>query len=524
MTKRRCGLEWQQVIDEIRHRHHIAEQMGGPEAVAQQHAQGKLTARERIAALADTGSFQEIGGLAGSATYDDDKLVAFMPSPSVIGVCTVNGRKVAIGAGDCTANGEVFGTNIGYKMGHSQKLALEWHLPYIRLLDAPEGSVLEIDRVPCTYIPDNDTVDEALRLLGQVPVVSAIMGPVTGLPVIEASLSHFSVIVKDTGRIFLGSSPQIKSISSCGSDKEEIGSAKTATTHGVIDNMAENEEDAFTKIRQFLSYLPQNAWEMPPRIEPDDDPNRRDDELLSVIPEDKKKLYNPYGVLKHVLDHDSLFELFPHYGRSSITALARVNGYPVGVMIKNPMSSSVGSLDSAAGAKVIRFLQLCDTFHLPVVYFVDEPGFTVGLDAQKEAIVRAGARVVLTGDQIKVPWISFITRQLYGVAGCLFFRYSGMYRQYGWATANWGGMHVEGGAMAAYRRDIENAPDPEAKRRETENRLKVLSSIFRTAEAFEVEDIIDPRDTRPLLCDFIESAQAVLRTQLGPGTGPIYLP
>ena len=498
--------------------------MGGIEAVKQQHALGKLTVRERIAALADPASFQEIGGFAGRATYDGDELLSFEPSPTVVGLCSLNGRKVAIGAGDPTSTGEVAGTNTVYKMGHAQRLALQWRIPYIRILDSPKGSVLEFERTGRTYLAYEDTTDEALRLLGEVPVVTAVMGPVSGLSAVEACLCHFSVMVEGTGRVCLGQTEDVQAVTGHEINHEELGSAKVHAKNGVIHNVVENEEGALDDIRQFLSYMPNNVWEMPPRAEPTDDPNRRDEALMSIIPEARNRLYDPFRILKHVLDHDSVFEITPHFGTSSVTALARVNGYPVGVMLKNPMSSTVGGMDVAAGEKVIRFIQLCNTFHLPIVYFVDEPGFMVGLEPQEEGIVRAGAQVTLTAMQTKVPWVSFIVRQLYGVAGCLAFPRGVMSKNYGWATANWGGMHVEGGTSAAYRRVIESAPDPEAKRKEIEENLRVLSSTFRTAEAFEVEDIIDPRDTRPLLCDFVEAAQKVLKTQLGPGTGPGYMP
>ena len=276
-------------------------------------------------------------------------------------------------------------------------------------------------------------------------------------------------------------------------------------------------------IRRFLSYLPSNVWEMPPHIEPTDDPNRRDEELLSAIPRERNRTYDAYAILKHVLDRDSIFEITPHYGRSRITALARVNGYPVGAMINNPRQLG-GSMDVAAGQKVIRFLQLCDTFHLPMVYLADEPGFMVGLEAQKQGIVRAGAKMVCATYQTRMPWITFVIRQLYGVAGQCHDRPGGMFKRVAWPSVNWGSMHIEGGATAAYRREIEAAPDSEAKREEIERRLKAIASPFRTAEAFNIEDIIDPRDTRPILCDFIEMAQEVLKTQLGPTNGPSYQP
>jgi acetyl-CoA carboxylase carboxyltransferase component len=276
-------------------------------------------------------------------------------------------------------------------------------------------------------------------------------------------------------------------------------------------------------IRRFLSYLPSNVWEVPPRIEPADDRNRRDEELLSIIPREKRKPYDAHAVLSHVVDRDSFFEMGPLYGRARIIGLARVNGYPVGVMINNPKFQG-GTMDLAAGLKVVRFLNLCDTFHLPLVYLADEPGFMVGLEAQKQGIVRAGARLVHVTGRTRMPWITIVIRQLYGVAGQLNLRPSGMYRRYAWPSGNWGSMHIQGGTYAAYRREIDSAPDPEAKLAEIEARLQRLASPFRTAETFSIEDIIDPRETRPVLADFVEMAQGVLKTQLGPTMVPAYEP
>jgi acetyl-CoA carboxylase carboxyltransferase component len=306
--------------------------------------------------------------------------------------------------------------------------------------------------------------------------------------------------------------------------REELGNDTVQVdTSGAINNAAESEQEAFQIIRRFLSYMPGNVWELPPRSEPADHPERRDEELLSIIPRERRRIYEPHEILRRVLDRDSFFEIAPAYGRSRITALARVHGHPVGAMIDDPRFLG-GAMDVAAGEKMIRFAQMCDLFHLPVVYFADQPGFMIGLESEKRGIVRAGARTVAAVCSSRAPWITFVVRQLYGVAGGLHLRTSGMYRRYAWPSARWGSMHIEGGAVAAYRREIESAPDPDAKLQEIEQRLEALASPFRSADAFAVEEIIDPRDTRPLLVEFVEEAQSILNTQLGPSTGLAYWP
>ena len=513
-------MVWQPEIDELNRRRELAREMGGEAGIARQRKRGKLTVRERIEAICDPGSFQEIGGLAGSATYEGDKLVAFTPANTVIGTSRLDGRRVVLNAGDFTVRGGAADAAVGNKGGYAQRMACEWRLPYVRLLDAAGGSVRTFEQIGRTYIPVSSSTPGIERLLCTVPVVSAVLGSVAGLPAVEACLSHFSLMVKDISQVFPGGPPVVKAALGYDITKEELGDERSQIYEaGVIDNLADSEADAFRMIRRFLSYLPANVWQLPPRGGVPGDPQRREEALLSAIPRQKRRPYDPYAILGYVLDRDSLFEIAPLYGRSRITALARVNGYPVGVMAHNPQFLG-SSMDMAAGQKVIRFLQLCDTFHLPMVYFADEPGFMVGLEAQKQGILRGGAKMICTTYRTRMPWISIVIRQLYGVAGQCHDRPGGMFKRVAWPSAHWGSMHIEGGATAAYRREIEAAPDPEAARRDIEARLQAIASPFRTAEAFNIEDIIDPRETRPLLCDFVETAQDVLRTQLGPSAVP----
>jgi len=518
-------MVWQPEIDELKKREKLAEQMGGPEGVQRQHERGKLTVRERIVKLADTGSFQEIGKLAGAATYEGEKLTAFRPANSVMGMCTIDSRKVILTAGDFTVRGGAADAAVGNKGAFGLRMALNYKLPFIRLLDATGGSVRTFEQIGRTYIPDaNEYCAVNGKLLGVAPVVSVVLGSVAGLPAVEACLAHWNVMVKGISQVFPGGPPVVKAALGYDVTKEELGDERTQVYEsGVIDNLANNEQEAFEMIRKFLSYLPTNVHEMPPRGPVNDNPDRREEKLLSVIPRDGKKGYSPHQIIKMVLDKDSFFEIAPFYGRSRVTGFGRVNGYPVGVMANNPMFLG-GSMDGASGSKAIRLMQLCDTFHLPMVYFADEPGFMVGVAAQKTGILRAGARVVLATCATRMPWITFMIRQLYGVAGQNHNRPGGMFRRIAWPSANWGSMHIQGGAQAAYRREIESAPDPAAKRQEIERRLQAIASPFRTAEAFNCEEIIDPRDTRPILSDFVQMAQGEIRLQLGPTHGPSFWP
>ncbi len=512
---------WDPEVAELEQRRTLAHGMGGPDGIARQHGQGKLTVRERIDQLADAGSFREFMGLMGHATYDGTNLTAFTPKAAVEGFCRIDGRKVVVTGGDFTVRGGSGGGShggLGMEMAANRR-ALEWRVPYIRLLDAAGGSVRSFEEMGRTYLPDgNSFTIPDVRLLREVPVVSAVLGSVAGLPAVNACIAHFNVMVKGTSQLFPGGPPVVKAALGYDVTKEELGGHEMHTQlSGVIDNLAETEAEALGMVRRFLGYLPSNVWEMPPRGPQTDPADRRDEALLRVVPRDRRRAYDGHKVIDAVCDAGSFFEIAPRYGRARITGLARINGYPAGVMANNPMFG--GSTDVAAGEKIVRLIQLCDTFHIPIISFADEPGFMVGIDSEKRGIERAGARLVIAVCDSQVPWATVVVGQLYGVAGQCHHRPTGMFQRYAWPSANWGSMHIQGGASAAYRREIESAPDPEAKRVEIEARLQAIASPFRTAEATG-QDIIDPRDTRPLLCEFMEEAQPILRAQLGPTAVP----
>ena len=517
-------MSWEKEVSEIEQRRKLALKMGGEEGIRRQHERGKLTVRERIDSLADAGSFTQFMSMMGSAVYEGNDLAQFTPRGAVEGFCRLDGRKVVLSGGDFTVRGGSGGTggDLGMELA-SNRRAQEWRIPYVRLLDSSGGSVRSFEDIGRTYLPDVNVWSAIdTQLLSEVPVVSAVMGSVAGLPAINACMAHFNLMVKDTSQLFPGGPPVVKASLGYDITKEELGGDKIHTRiSGVIDNLAQDEDDAFSQIKQFLSYLPTNVWEAPPRTEADDDPTRSDSTLLSAIPRDRRKPYKIHKIIQAVFDRASFFEIAPDFGRSRVTGLARLNGFPVGVMANNPMHKG-GSTDVAGGTKVMRLIQLCDTFHLPIVSLADEPGFMVGLESEKQGIERAGASLVAMACSSQMPWATVVLGKLYGVAGQCQHRPSGMFQRFAWPSANWGSMHIAGGAAAAYRREIESADNPEAKRKEIEERLQALASPFRTAEATG-QDIIDPRETRARLCEFAEDAQRIINGQLGKTTAR-YLP
>jgi acetyl-CoA carboxylase carboxyltransferase component len=299
--------------------------------------------------------------------------------------------------------------------------------------------------------------------------------------------------------------------------KEDLGGAVIHYHNGVVDNLAENEDDAFRQIRQFLSYLPQNAWQQPHRAEPADDPGRREEALLSIIPRNRRRPYKVRDVLDAVLDRGSFFEIGGGWGRSVVTGFARLDGYPVGVISNDPYEYG-GGLTADGSEKMARFVDLCDTFHVPAVNFLDQPGFVIGTAGEKAATIRKGARAMTAVFQASVPWVTIIMRRAFGVAGAAHANTGRLNLRYAWPSGDWGSLPLEGGIEAAYKRDLANSTDPDALRAELEARFNAVRSPFRTAEAFGIEHIIDPRDTRPILCEWVELAYEIESTRPGPRT------
>ena len=513
-------------VAELRRRREMALEMGGPDSVAFHHGRGKLTVRERLDLLVDKGSLHEFGGLAGQASYDEDnELAHFTPKGEVNAFARLDGRKVVISGGDFTVRGGSASTGhggLGEELRASER-ALEWQIPFIRLLDAAGGSVRGFEAIGRTYLPDGNSFTASdVALLNSVPVVSAVMGSVAGLPAVNACMAHWNVMVADTAQLFPGGPPVVKAALGYDITKEDLGGPHIHTqVSGVVDNLAVDEADALAQIKRFLSYLPSSVNEMAPRGECHDPIDRLEPELRHLVPDNPRRIHDARRLMELVLDEGSFFEIAPDYGRSRITGLARMDGYPIGVMANDPKFHG-GSTDVAGGSKVMRLMQLCDTFHLPLISFADEPGFHVGLESEKQGIERAGARMVAMTCMSRMPWLTMVIRRLYGVAGQVQHRPTGMFRRYAWPSARWGSMHIAGGTSAAYRREINDADDPAAKQQEIEDRLNALASPFRTAEATG-QDLIDPAETRPLICDFVADAQRVLATQMGPA--PLrYLP
>jgi acetyl-CoA carboxylase carboxyltransferase component len=512
-------VSWKPELEEIARREALAREMGGAERVARARAAGRLTVRERIERLLDPGSFHETGILAGRGEYDaQGRLTAFTPSNFVCGRGRIGGRPVVVGGDDFTVRGGAADGAIGNKMGWAEKAARDLRLPLVRLVDGTGGggSVRTNATLRRSYVPFIPDWDVSVELLSTVPVVAAALGPVAGLGAARVAASHFSVMVRETSQVFVAGPPVVRRALGREVGKNELGGAHIhARGSGAVDNEAASEDEALAQMRRFLSYLPSSVWEPPPRAPAADDPDRREEELLSLVPRERRKPHDVRRLLELVLDRGSAFEIGRGYGRPVLTALARLDGIAVGVLANDPRQRG-GAVDADGAEKTARFVDLCDTFHLPVVNFVDNPGFEIGVEAEKRGTIRRGVRALFAVYQARVPWCSVLVRRCFGVAGAGHGRHHELNLRYAWPSAEWGSLPIEGGVEAAYRRQIEAAPDPDALRAELEAKLASLRSPLLTAEAFGVEEIIDPRDTRPLLVEWARRAWTLLPASLGP--------
>lgn len=345
--------------------------------------------------------------------------------------------------------------------------------------------------------------------LGTVPVVALALGSVAGLGAARAVTAHYALMVREISQMFVAGPPLVARVAAAVT-KEELGGADIHARSGAVDDVVESVEAAFAATRRFLSYLPASVHELPPRGPRLDDPNRREEFLIAAVPRDRRKVYKMREILAATLDRDSFFEIGRAWGRSAIAGLARLDGWPVAVLASDPYHYG-GAWTAEASHKIVRFVDLAETFHLPVVHFVDIPGFVIGVEAEKAGTIRHGARALAAVYQASVPWCTILVRKAFGVAGAAHQNHARLRYRYAWPSGDWGSLPLEGGIEAAYRADLAASDNPKALLAEIEERLNRVRSPFRTAEAFLVEEIVDPRDTRPLLCEFANLA-APLRT------------
>lgn len=508
-------LSWEAELEELRRREALAEQMGGEEKVARQHGRGKMDARARLAALCDDGTFREIGKIAGKGSYDEDgNLEAVLPAPFLFGKAQINGRPVVATADDFTIRGGAADAGISRKMVQAEKMALELKLPIIRMIDGTGGggSVKTLEQIGATYIPAVPGWGDVVTNLDTVPVVALALGPTAGLGAARVVASHYSVMVKGLSQIFAagpavvdGLGEGYKGSADHQQAKEDLGGSAIHTRNGVVDDEVASEAEAFARARHFLAFMPEHVGQLARRSNCTDPVHRREEALLDLVPRDPKAVYSMRRCMEMVFDQGTVFEIGRMWGRACITALARLDGWPVAVLASDP-SYLGGSWDAKSSEKVERFVKLADQFRLPIVHLVDNPGFMIGREAEMAGTIRYGVQAMNAVYKASVPLASVVLRRAYGIAGSAMSNAETYQYRFCWPSGDWGSLPIAGGLEVAYKSELEAAADPEAELAAIRARLDQVTSPFRSAERFNVEDIIDPRDTRPLLCEYAELA------------------
>jgi acetyl-CoA carboxylase carboxyltransferase component len=513
-------MDWQKEMDELRRREAFAEELGGAERVKRQHDGGRLTIRERVARLADAGTFHEVGKIAGRAAYDgQNNLERLTPSNFIFGRAKVDGRPVVIGGDDFTVRGGSADATIKGKHNMCERMAHDLRLPLIRLVEGSGGggSVKTIETDGRSNVPAVDGWEQVVRNMGTIPRVALGLGSVAGLGAAHLAAAHYSVMVKDKAAMFVAGPPVVERLGQK-LTKNELGGWQIQLKAGGVDHAVDTEDEAFACARRFLSYLPSSVDDVPPRGPQTDDRERREEWLFGAIPRDVRKPYKMRAIVEAVVDRGSFFEMSALYGRAVITGFARLDGWPVALMASDPYHYG-GAWTADTCQKVERFVDTAQTFHLPIVYLVDCPGFLIGLEAEKTGTIKQGVRAMSAIWQSNVPWCAVIVRNVFGVAGAAHRNGSQYCTRYAWPSGRWGSLPLEGGIEAAYRADLDAAEDPVAKMAEIEERLTKLRSPFRSAETFWIEEIIDPRETRPLICEFANLAAPLRRP--GPFSHPM---
>ena len=515
-----------------------------------QRARGKLTCRERIDLLLDGGTFREVGSVAGFASYDEDGTITdFTPANHVGGLGKIERRSAVVCADDFTSRGGHADGAIAAKSRHLDALSVQLRLPSVRLLDGSSGGGSVAAMVPAqkregesrakesagaieagrprvageggSYLPGHLGSTLYTKQLASVPVVNMLLGSVVGIGAAKAVLGHFSVMVRDIAQLFVAGPPVVRHAMGYDITKEDLGGWHIHCRNGSVDNLADTEEEAFALARRFLSYLPGNSYETPPVLPPGrgDPPDRREDELFTLIPRKRTATFDVRKAILLMADQDSFFEIGPLWGTDQVTGFVRFNGYPMGVIASDSQHVNGGALTADGCSKLTRHLDLCDLFHLPILNLVDNPGFAVGLEHEIKGAIRRGGEWMVAFAQVSVPVFTVIMRRSFGVAGnnCATPSAHPSIRV-AWPAADAGGIPPEGGIEAAYRRQLSEAADPVAFRDELMARIESVRGPMGPLSKFQIEEMIDPRDTRRLVCEWIETAWQVLSHpgRLGP--------
>jgi acetyl-CoA carboxylase carboxyltransferase component len=492
------------LADDLHARRAAAKLGGGEDRIARQHEQGKLTARERIDLLIDAGTFTELGlhaGIHHSVRGLEDKEA---PADGVItGYGRVDGRMVAVAAYDFTVMAGSMGTTGELKVTRLRELALTERMPFVWLLDSAGARIQEA--VGSLFAGSGQLFREEVVASGVIPQVAALMGPCAAGTAYIPGLADFVPMVRGRGSMALAGPHLVRAAVGEDVTQEELGGSRVhCRKSGVGDLEVADDEECIARIKQYLSFFPAHCEEPPPVRESTDPAERMDEALLDVLPESNRKPYDMYEVIRRIVDDGEWLDLKPQWARTVITCLARMGGRPVGIVANQPKQLG-GILDNDSADKAARFVTLCDAFGIPLLFLVDVPGFMVGTKVEAAGIIRHGAKMLHAVAAATVPKVTVVVRKAYGAG---YYVMNG--RAYepdlivAWPSAEISVMGAEGAVEIVFRRMVEEAEDPTAKRAELIAAYQELIDVYRAARNDMIDDVIDPRETRPTVIRALE--------------------
>jgi acetyl-CoA carboxylase carboxyltransferase component len=494
------------LVEELEARRAKARLGGGDEKIARQHEQDKLTARERLDLLIDPGTWTEIG-IHGRPHFSQRAMEGKeAPADGVVtGYGKVDGRLVAVAAYDFTVMAGSMGMTGEIKMARLREIALSKRIPLIWLLDSAGARIQEA--AGSLFAGSGHLFREEVVMSGVVPQVAALMGPCAAGTAYIPGLADFVPMVKGRGSMALAGPHLTKAVTGEDVTQEELGGSRVHTRiSGVGDLEVDSDEECIEAIRSYLSYFPSHCEEPPPRREVVDPIDRRDEELLDVLPESPRKPYDMYDVIRHIVDGGEWFDIKPRFARTIITCLARMGGRPVGIVANQPKHLA-GILENDSADKAARFTNLCDAYGIPLLFLQDVPGFMVGTKVEREGIIRHGAKMLYAVSRATVPKVTVVIRKAYG---------AGYYVMCGkayepdlivaWPSAEISVMGPEGAVNIIFRKQIEASEDPDATRASMIDGIRKTIDPYIAAGNAMIDDVIDPRETRPVVCSALEMA------------------
>jgi acetyl-CoA carboxylase carboxyltransferase component len=494
------------LVEDLHERRERARLGGGEERIARQHGQEKLTARERLDLLVDEGTFTELG-IHGRPHFSQRAMEGReAPADGVVtGYGRVEGRMVAVCAYDFTVMAGSMGMTGELKVTRLRELALSKRIPFIWLLDSAGARIQEA--VGSLFAGSGFLFREEVVMSGVIPQVAALMGPCAAGTAYIPGLADFVPMVKGRGSMALAGPHLVKAVTGEDVTQEELGGSRVhCRKSGVADLEVASDEECVQAIKEYLSFLPQNCEEPPPMRETSDPPGRMDEDLLDVLPDSNRKPYDMYEVIRRIVDDGFHFDMKPQFAKTLITCFARMGGRPVGIVASQPKQLG-GILENDSADKAARFVNLCDAFGIPLLFLQDVPGFMVGTKVEQDGIIRHGAKMLYAVSRATVPKVTVVIRKAYG---------AGYYVMCGkayepdmivaWPTAEISVMGAEGAVNIIFRKQVEAAEDPDAKRAELTQSFREIIDPYIAAGNDMIDDVIDPRETRPTVIRAFEMA------------------